>query len=146
MFHRAIALLAILGLCACSGGDADGSNAVVLAEFQEGQAWSYHARPGEEESIILIGRIENLDGHLVVHIQIQGLSLRNPQVIGGVQRELGHLPISVEALSSSVTVKTIGRLDRESFDEGYGVWQDNRGGIFTLTVGEVIELLEMSIQ
>jgi hypothetical protein len=139
MFHRAIALLAILGLCACSGGDADGSNAVVLAEFQEGQAWSYHTRRGEEDSILVIGRIEDLDGQRVVHIQVRGVSIPNRQ---GTSEVVGHLPISEAALRESVTALAVGRLDQDLFEEGYSEWRRARGGVFTVTVEELVDSLE----
>jgi hypothetical protein len=135
-------LLASLIAFSCTGTSGEKPATTTQGPFQEGDAWLYKARPGEENSIVVIGKVEDR----VIHVQIQGLALRNRYVAGGIQKELGHLPISEAALSTSVTSRTTGHLSKASFEEGYGVWEHNQGGVFTLTVSELIDLLEGSMQ
>jgi hypothetical protein len=118
---------------------------VAFAEtppFEVGQVWSLNA-PMAPSARVRIGRIEN-DGD-VIHISLwgqpvpEGLSLASPLT-------MSHLPISREALAASVTsVVTEPPPADLQFEEGYGIWRDDRGGVFTLTVSEIVDAILQTV-
>jgi hypothetical protein len=104
--------------------------------FEVGQVWSLKA-PMAPSARVRIGRIEN-NGE-VIHISVWGqpvpdeLPVPNPFM-------MSHLPISRDALTASVDsiVSDAAPSDLE-FEEGYGVWSQNHGGVFTITVAEILD-------
>ena len=115
-----------------------------------GQRWSYETRPGEEGSTLVIGRLEQhpVFGE-VAHISIFGLRVKAPQRPDGVLPTLGHIPISVASLRSSL-VKLVGSgSPDETFEQGYAVWsdvaQDGEGGVFSIPVREIISYVEETL-
>lgn len=121
--------------------------------FRPGQAWSYKTRPHEPESRVLIGCVERTDrGAVVVHIQLVRVAIRSPHIRSGsgIQTELGHVPITKEALLASVVGRAEGNeLDEASFSGGYALWReafDARGaGWFTLSVAEILQYMEIAL-
>lgn len=111
--------------------------------FHEGDCWSYHTRVGEEQSFIVIRKIEQLPkiGE-VVHISVFGLHVKNPHIAGGISRELPHMPITGDSLRRSVS----GKLQRPAPDcdwrSGYETWQAAKAGAFTQPVSECIKIAE----
>lgn len=64
--------------------------------FKAGQVWSYHTRPGEEESKVTILKIEEDDKlGVIVHIAINDLNMKSPE---GTKDNIGHLPYEKTAL------------------------------------------------
>ena len=108
-------------------------------EFEVGQAWFYENRQGEDDSVVIIGRIDEQRGERVLHIQVQGVKVPNltPQ---GFQTTVYHAPISEDALRASVTTQATGELIEDSFEAGYESWREGGGGVFTLSVGEILNL------
>ena len=61
--------------------------------LHDGDCWSYHTRPGEEESFIVIRKIEHLPkAGEVVHVSIFGLHVKNPHTAGGFSSEIPICP------------------------------------------------------
>lgn len=122
---------------------------MCMEPFAPGQRWAYRTRPGEEGSTLVVLRRELLGGEQpALHIQLQGLRLKNPMTAGGVQTALGHLPMSEEAVRASVTelLETGVQADDGG---GYAQWREahERGeaGVFTLMVAEVVQALEEAV-
>ena len=110
--------------------------------YAEGQAWTYKTRPGEEDSIVVIGKIETRDGLEVIHVQIQGVALPN-LVTGDIQTVIGEVPMSRAYLELSLVARTTGELDTAVFDENYRNWEEaGPGGVFTLTLADVMNLYD----
>jgi hypothetical protein len=110
----------------------------------------YRTRPGEEESIVLVGRVENSpDIGEIIHIQIQGLSLRNPYTPTGTQSTLGHTALTAEAMRHSVIRRVSGDLDAPAFDEGYRSWQSvfesGEAQVFMISVSEIVDVLQEAL-
>ena len=115
-------------------------------KYRPGQVWRYHTRPDEETSRITILKVESReDGNTTVHIRVDGLKLRNPRAPTGHNEVLPHAPIDAVALDRSVvtmdsTVETL-----PEFEEGYRTWKDSKGGVFTITVAEILTFVEESL-
>lgn len=122
-------------------------SASATEHVQEGQVWHYQTRAGEESSqlyIVQIDRHEKLGP--IYHIALDGLKLRNPNIEGGLQTDLPHLPIGEAALQSSVTQLISSGAPMPDISEGYGHWKAafdaGEGGIFTIPVGQAVGYIE----
>lgn len=110
--------------------------------YAAGQVWEYQTRPGDEGSLLKIQRIETIGpadrAHRAYHISVIGFRLRNPEM----QTVLQHSPVSRESLDASVT--RLGDQSAEFPDPAGGIaqWKADNGGVFTLTVAEIIELID----
>jgi hypothetical protein len=114
--------------------------------FAVGQVWKYVTLEDDEESTLTIVGIENMpwqgEARVVVHISITGLTPRSGAEIP--QGMIRHVPLALEALERSVTelVGTTGELP--PFQEGYAEWERAKGGWFTVSVAEVVELVRQA--
>jgi len=121
------------------------------AAFRAGQVWSYRTRPGEEESLLLITRVETRSGvGEVVHVRVAGLRIENPLHPDGFSAEISHMPFAPEAVRRSVTELLRSGVPGLAENEGYGSWKDafDRGetGIFTLTIAEAVDAMEAAVR
>ena len=118
--------------------------------FKVGQIWSYHTRPDEEASQILILKIEDYEKEgEVVHIHINNLKLRNASNPSGFSEDISLLPMSKEALVKSVTTMVSEGNTLTNFQDGYSNWKEafdaKRGGIFSITIKETVNFVEQSL-
>lgn len=122
-------------------------SASASEHFEEGQVWRYNTRAGEESSQLYIVQI---DAHeklgLIYHIALDGLKLKNPQIEGGLQTELSHLPIDEAALQASVTQLLSENVPMPDISEGYGHWKAvfdaGEGGVFNIPAEQVVGYIE----
>ena len=119
--------------------------------YHVGQRWSYHTRPGEEQSSFTIVKIEQ-DQQLgtVVHISIAGVRVRNPHTPTGYSETIGHMPLSREAIEKSVTALLEERASLPAaWQDGYDEWRravdEGRGGAFSIPVKDAVEYIEQTI-
>lgn len=119
----------------------------VARDYSEGQVWEYKTRPGEAGSLLRIGKIET-DPKLgpVFHISIIGAKVRNPDAGRGFSSELAHFPVSKATLDQSVTRLSQARPAFPDYREGYEEWRRANGGVFTLSVAEIIAVVEEALQ
>jgi hypothetical protein len=119
-----------------------------MSRFEPGQVWTYHTRPGEEESRLTVVKVEPHDKvGTIVHIRVDGVAQKNPHAPGGVSRVIHHMPFAAEAIDKSVI--ELAASDRPvpaSFEEGYRLWKEafdkGKAGVFTVTVAESITFCE----
>ena len=116
-------------------------------KFKVGQVWKYNTRLGEENSTIEILKVEKYDSiGVVIHISLSGLKLRNPQKQMGYSDEIGHLPLSKEALLKSVTTLVSESNNLTDYKEGYNNWKEafdnDEGGVFSTKVNECVKYVE----
>ena len=119
----------------------------VSAQFETGQVWTYKTRPKEVGSRVIIGKIEKAPMiGIIVHAKIIGLHMKNPRPAKGPLPEIGHTPITESALKKSVITLTDEVPNLEGFAEGYEAWlsayQNTGGGVFTLSLSEVVDAIE----
>jgi hypothetical protein len=114
--------------------------------LKEGDCWTYSARPGEEASFLVIRKIEIIPkiGE-VVHISIFNLKIKNPSAPNGFTDQAGHVPIAGANLRSSLKEKVKRTIPDVDWREGYRMWQEAKGGVFTKSVSECVGFMEEAI-
>ncbi len=122
---------------------------VLLSGFGEpdryaaGQVWEYRTRPTDTGSLLKIQQAENhpdFEGP-VYHISIIGLRFRDT----GIDPVVPHTPVSRRTLDASAT-----RLSSETPDfpdprEGIAIWRSDKGGVFTISVAEIVEFVDQQV-
>src|SRR5262245_2097527 len=107
------------------------------SHFEANQVWRYNTRPGEEASRVIIGKIERWPRlGTVIHIKLTGLRLATGQSV------VPHAPVAEDQIVASVTDLTTEAADLEGLEEGYEVWLASRGGAWTITLAELVDVLE----
>jgi hypothetical protein len=111
-------------------------------KYHVGQKWNYRTRPGEEDSLLTVVKVESAPKvGVIVHVSVEGLRVENPGVPGGVSERIHHMPFTEAAIDKSVTVLAATDVPVTSDEEGaYENWRRARGGVFTTTVAEAVEL------
>ena len=131
--RAAFTLAAIVGLIGLTGFAKPDRYAV-------GQVWEYRTRPGDEGSLLKIQRIESFGpperNERVYHISVIGFRLRT----GGTVLE--HSPVSRETLDASLTRPVDQAIEFPDPANGILDWKAHNGGVFTITVAEIIELID----
>ncbi|NTY01442.1 hypothetical protein [Deinococcus sp. JMULE3] len=121
----------------------------VQIDFQAGQRWTYRTRPGEDTSTVLILRRDDEPSGVVLHVALDGLRLGNSHLPGGVQMELGHAPVTVDALRASVLELIQVNAPLPNDEGGYRQWREaaDRGeaGVFTLTLAEILDVIGQAV-
>ena len=74
----------------------------------------------------------------IYHISVIGFRFRNPRMVPA----LPHAPVSRETLDASVTRLVHSTAEFPSADEGISQWREARGGVFTIPVAEIVEVLD----
>lgn len=118
----------------------------VPPPYRVGQVWHYHARPGEEESLLKIQAIERDPAYAalapIYHISVIGVQLGGR---GGATR-IFHLPVSRQTLDASVTEPFQGSAVFPSADGGIAEWRRAKGGVFTITIAEIVDHLDQTVR
>jgi hypothetical protein len=124
---------------------ATGRNSV--RPFAPGQVWTYYTRPGEESSRMVICRVES-DPRLgeIVHIQVNGIRLKNKHAPAGFSGQIGHMPYAADALRKCLVNLEVEGAALPSFESGYGEWRSafdqGKAGVWTASISEAIAGME----
>ena len=111
------------------------------SKYVPGQVWNYKTRPGENNSTLMILKIEYYRFGTTIHIQIDNVRLTDLQG-DQIADTISHAPITEEDLDQSVTRLVRQESQIPDFEEQYGDWVSNNGGTFTMSVAEVVAILE----
>jgi hypothetical protein len=114
--------------------------------FEAGQVWRYATRPQEGESLVTICKVEPYGDTKVVHVSLSNLNLKNPHTPSGVQDTLPHLPLDEETLRACVTELAQENAPLTDYEEGYASWKEAQGGVWTVPLAEIVDLMEQTIQ
>ena len=109
--------------------------------YAEGQVWEYRNRPQDVGSLLKIQRIE--DGEnlgRIYHISVIGIVLRSVR-----GHELQHSPVSRATLDASVTRLSSAKRDWPDAGPGITQWREAKGGVFTITVAAIIDLIDQAV-
>jgi hypothetical protein len=136
--HLIHPLLLVVGLLTLLVGSCSKQPPPPVSKFHPGQVWAFTTPKDQPNAKLTILRVEDGGKHgTIVHIAISGLSY------GNGQDKIQHLPFSESAIERSVT-----KLENETgpvpdFSDGYQEWRQafeaGKGGIFNVTVAEVLE-------
>jgi hypothetical protein len=127
-------LIAALSGCAATP-------AAPKPNFAPGQLWSINSATPTTAKVV-IGRIEALNGKVAVHVSLIDIVIPSGAPNAGATITVGHVPFERSALAASVDrLLATGVSPPASFDTGYREWQSAKGGIFTISVAEAIDIV-----
>jgi hypothetical protein len=109
--------------------------------YEPGQVWEYQTRPQDAGSLVRIQRIEKQGDHDVFHVSMVGVSIE-----GLAGKALPHLPVSRETLDGSVTRLSTADTAFPDPSEGIAAWRDAEGGVFTIPLGEIADIVEEMVE
>jgi hypothetical protein len=120
-----------------------------MDEFCAGQEWKYSTRPNEQNSTLVILKVEEYEGvGEVVHIALDGLSIRNIDNPEAPHSDISHMPFVADTVRECIT-ELVGYTEIPDFSEGYECWkeayEDGDAGFFTITVAESVEFMEETL-
>jgi hypothetical protein len=123
---------------------------IVMSRFAAGQVWSYHTRPGEEDSRLTVVKVEpNERLGTLVHVRLDGVAQKNPHAPDGVSRVVHHMPFAEAAIERSVVELLDSGPTPTSWEEGYRLWREafdkGKAGVFTITVAESVSFCEEAL-
>ena len=121
----------------------------MASRYQPGQVWSYHTRNGEEDSQLVILHLDSTPGlGAIVHVHINGVSIRTPHAPSGIATEITHLPFAEEAINRSVT-QQIGVQQPPDFQDAYSTWRSafdsGQAGVFSITAAQAVDYIEQTL-
>lgn len=110
------------------------------AHFAGGQVWEYKTRPQDPGSLRKIQRITQIDGQKAYHLNIIGVRFQARNIAG----LLPDIPVSEATLEARVTRPASSKemFPTVAVDDGIQQWRSDRGGIFAITVAEIVELAD----
>ncbi len=119
-------------------------------KYQVGEKWKFRSRPGEENATLTIVKVEsNAKLGVIVHVSLEGVRIKSAHAPTGFSETVAHMPFAEAAIEKSVTDLVAKVVPLPKFEDGYREWRtafdNNKGGIFTITVGEGIAFMEKTL-
>ena len=116
---------------------APGSAMAQRAEIAVGQVWTFKDARSDTARVV-IQKIEVWGhGDEAVHVSLYGL----PKA-AGFAGEVQHLPFERKALEASLEQLTDESAPADLvITEGYKLWKEDRGGVFSISIADVIEVV-----
>ena len=116
-----------------------------------GQVWKYRTRPGEEDSRVAIGKIEEIEKFgTVVHVSLTGLKVKTSSTPEGTMSSMAHAPVAQAQVVASVTELTSEPANLEGFEDGYQTWfeafQKQQAGVFKVELAEMVGQIEKALR
>jgi hypothetical protein len=145
-----LALLAT-GVGSCKGKEAAVISEVTNCKYHVGEEWNYRARPGEDGSTLIVGKVETTPKlGVIVHVSLAGLRVKNSHAPTGYSETIAHMPFAEAALENSVTTLASSAVPAPpAFSDGYGEWRQafdrGKAGAFTITVAEGVDFIEQTL-
>lgn len=119
--------------------------------YQPGQVWSYHSRPGEEKSRLVILKVEEVGTDkkvgTIVHVYVDGISLKN--AMGQETTVIPHVPFDEGAIDKSVIALIRENISLPNFKTGYEYWRTEfiagKAAVFNTTVADAINSIQATV-
>ena len=115
---------------------------VIDDKFSPGQVWSFRNRPNEPNATATVLRIDKRRDRTIIHVQLEGLHIRSCEGAPELN-SIMHAPIDKDALDRSV-LSLLRTGSVPAFEEGYSRWRADCGGVYTITLAEMISVDEMT--
>lgn len=118
--------------------------------FNPGQVWKYKTRVNEQESTLLILKVEE-DGRAksIIHISISGINIKDTKAGRSIADRIDHIPISQQALANSVIILQRSHSELPDFSEDYAYWKqayiNGKGGVWSIGVDDIIDCTEKTM-
>jgi hypothetical protein len=114
-------------------------------DFDAGQLWAYKTRVGEEDSRLLIDKVEDVPKlGRIFHISLSNIHLKDSAVT--IATELPHLPVSLQTLTSSCTTLVGHSEPNPMYLQGYQTWRKafdaGQAGVYTISIAEILNTTE----
>ncbi len=101
--------------------------------------WSYRTRPGDQESLLKIQKVEPTATETIYHISVIGFRLKNPTIAP----KIAHTPVSKQSLDASVLLAVDDPGTFPTADPGIAEWRATAAGsFFTIPVAQIVEMLD----
>lgn len=99
---KKLIIAVFLLLAASLFANAQDAKAPAASKYTVGQKWSYNARPGEEDSYLIIVKIDD-DPKLdrIIHIALRDLKIKNPHSPDGITQNVNHMRFLEAAIEKS---------------------------------------------
>ena len=118
-----------------------------MSKFSVGQVWEYRTRADEGGSRVRVLRVDETGyAGVIVHVSVDGLSIRDPSGPDRPMQTIGFMPIAEAELDASVTrlvADGAGFVPSADFEEGYAGWREGfdagKAGFWTVPVAEVVQ-------
>lgn len=142
-----LTLCITVGLLQPAAARAVGADASAL---KVGQVWRYDAPSGDEDSRVIIGKLETLPvlGD-AVHVMITNVRLTDPETGEAVTVTIQHVPMAVSALKASLTRRDGTVTPPAEFQSGYQAWRedfnDKKVGIFAVPIKDVLASIKTAM-
>ena len=125
-----------------------------MSKFIPGQVWAYHTRPGEDGSCVTVLRVDaTAHARVIVHVAVEGISIRNPSDHGRPTRTIGFMPIAEASLDGSITSLITTKeafVPSADFENGSPGWKEafdsGKAGFWTAPVAKVVQSVEDGLQ
>ena len=139
-----IGLLA--GTFAAASSSADSETSKV--ELDVGQVWKYETRKDEDDSRVIILKLERDDVlGTIVHVHVTEIRFDPNSSASGA---IGHLPYQEAALVDSLVELDPTRTEFPDFEEGHRVWRAafdrEEAGAFTVPLRDAVEFAVQTTQ
>jgi hypothetical protein len=108
------------------------------ADYAVGQVWSYKTRPGEEESVLTVLKVDSdRKWGQIIHIRLDGLRVKRAD--GSIVEYIGHMPFAKSAVDQSVMklLRTESRVP--DFSRGIDAWKQAKAEAMKEPINEIIE-------
>lgn len=107
--------------------------------YAVGQVWRYRTRSDDPGSLLKIQQIEAGSAlGPIYHISIIGVRLGQDRRVS----EIAHTPVSRQTLDGSVTEMAASDARFPDAAPGIAQWRAASGGVFTLSVAEIVEVID----
>ncbi|QIF82871.1 hypothetical protein [Brevundimonas sp. 'scallop'] len=132
-----IAALAVVLAMMMSGG-AD----TATDRYAAGQVWEYRTRPQEPKSLLMIREVEDVAPiGRVYHVSILGIR----PAAKGAPTQIDHSPVSRQTLDANVIRLSSETPAAPDYQPGIADWRAARGGVFTISVAEIVDLIDRQL-
>lgn len=149
--HKHLALLLLLLSMVFTSASLRADAQEMEEKYRPGQKWSYKTRPGEEDSYLVVLKVDK-DPQLgnIVHVALRKLKMKNELTPdGSVSENVNHMPFSQAALDKSGLKLLEEKTDLPAFAEGYRMWREafdaERAGVYSITVAEAVAVMEAAL-
>lgn len=120
------------------------------SKYHVGEKWNYRTRPGEEDSLLTVLKVESSQKlGVIVHVSLDGLRIENPRAPGVASETIGHMPFAEAAIDKSVTTRAAAGDSVTAGGDGYEEWRRafdaGDAGIFTIDVAEGVNVVAQTL-